>query len=191
MFEIDGKRITQQVLYFTDIVDKVSNCASCLDERETKDEINGNIGACCDKEGGVVTVLGGIRKMDVKPNVQFGGDRCGVRCVHNTGEDDSRIIVRKRDLLKDVIVLADHHLHEVVVSGAKCGSGVEDTLECQTVPFLVGQARLECDMRHRAVYCNRNGRFGSIRREDNDNILMEGDTAMLGARAVDTGCSSD
>jgi hypothetical protein len=70
VFEIDGKRIAQQVLCFTDIVNKVSNHASCLDERETKDEINGNIGACCDKEGGVVTVLGGIRKMDVKPNVR-------------------------------------------------------------------------------------------------------------------------
>ena len=52
-----------------DIVNKVSNHVSYLDELETKDEINGNIGAYYDKEGGVVTVLGGIRKMDVEPDV--------------------------------------------------------------------------------------------------------------------------
>ncbi len=129
--------------------------------------------------------------MDVKPDVQFGGDRRGVWCVHNTGEDDSRIIVGKIDLLKDVRVLVDHRLHEVEVSSVKCGSRVEDTLECRTVPFLVGQAHLECDMRHRAVYRDGDGQLGSIRREDYDNILMEGDTAMLGAQAVDTGGSSD
>ena len=87
---IDGKRIVQQVLRFTDFVDKVSDHASCLDERETKDEINGNIRGCCDKEGGVVTVLSSIRKMDVKTDVQFGGDRRGVRCVRKAGEDDSQ-----------------------------------------------------------------------------------------------------
>ena len=89
-------------------------------------------------------------------------------------------------------VLADHCLHEVEGSGAKCGSGVEDTLECWTVPFLVGQACLECDMRHSDVERDGDGRLGSIKREDNDNVLMEGDTtAMLGARAGDTGGSSD
>jgi hypothetical protein len=149
--DINGKRITQQVLCFTDIVGKISNQAHCLDERETKDEINGNIRACCNKEGGVVTILGSVRKMNVEPNIGFGGDRCGVWCVHNTGEDDSHIIVRKIELPKGVRVLADHRLHEVKVSGAKCGSGIEDTLECWTVLFLVGQAHLEYDMHHRGL----------------------------------------
>ena len=47
-------------------------------------------------------------------------------------------------------------------------------------------------MRHSDVERDGDGRLGSIRREDNDNVLMEGGTtAMLGARAGDTGGSSD
>ena len=47
-------------------------------------------------------------------------------------------------------------------------------------------------MRHSDVERDGDGRLGSIKREDNDNVLMEGDTtAMLGARAGDTGGSSD
>jgi hypothetical protein len=64
-----------------------------------KDKINSNIGACCDKERGVTAVLGSIRKVDVKPDVEFGGDRHRVWCVNNTREDDRRVIIRKIDLL--------------------------------------------------------------------------------------------
>ncbi len=116
--EIDGEWIIQQVLCFTDIVDKVSNHAHCLDERETKDDIHGNVGARCNKEGGVIAILSSVRKMDIKPNIEFCSDRHEVRCVHKTGENDGRVIIEEVDLLQNMRVLANHCFHEVKVNGA-------------------------------------------------------------------------
>jgi hypothetical protein len=149
-------------------------------ERETKDEIRGNVVAHCDKERGVLAILCSIRKVNIKPNIEFCGDRRGVQCIHNTGENDGHVIVGEVDLLYNMRVLVDHCLHQVEGSGAKGGSGVEDTLEGRTVFFLAGQARLKSYMCHRAVDYNRDGWLVGIGREDN-NILVEGDTTTLGS----------
>ncbi len=60
--------------------------------------------------------------MDVKPDVEFGGDGRGVQCVNNTGEDNGHVIVGKIDLLEDLRELADHRFHEMEISGAKGSS---------------------------------------------------------------------
>jgi hypothetical protein len=93
MLEINGKWITQQGLLFTDIVDKISNHAHCLNEWETKNDIHGNLGACCNKEGGSVVVLSRIRKMDIKPNVEFGGDGPRVQACDNSRGNDGCVII--------------------------------------------------------------------------------------------------
>jgi hypothetical protein len=44
-------------------------------------------------------VLGSIRKVDVKPDVEFSCDGRRVQYVKNTGEDNGRVIVGNIDLL--------------------------------------------------------------------------------------------
>jgi hypothetical protein len=121
---------------FTDIVDKVSNHICCLDERETKDEIHGNVGACCNLEGGVIAVLSSIMVMNIKPKIKFCGVGCGILCVHNTGENNGHVIIGQVDLLQNMRVLADHRFNEMKLSSAEGSSGVKDTLEGWTVCFI-------------------------------------------------------
>ena len=72
--KVDGEWFANEMLGVTYVVDEVDDHPRRFNEWKTKYQINSNIRACCNEKGGVISVLGNVREVDLKTYRQLGGD---------------------------------------------------------------------------------------------------------------------
>ncbi len=89
--KIDGERWRVEDTKVGHLVRGINNHLGLLDERQTKNGVDGDIASCCNKKACGAPLAREVRKVESECHRQFGGDGVAVM-LDNTTQRDGRVV---------------------------------------------------------------------------------------------------